>query len=73
MTCPTIEGAESAAEAQAQFRSGSIRPYVILAHGDKKSPELVVLAEVDGTKLKRIDLCVIPGPDMAQRSGEYPE
>ncbi len=73
MCSPTVEAAESVAAAQAASRSGNIRPCVILAQGDKENPELVVLAEVDGNKLKRIDLCVIPGPDVAQRSGEYPE
>ena len=72
MCSPSAEAAESAAAVQAENRSGNIRPCIILAHGDKDLPELVVLAEVDGNKLKRIDLCVIPGPELAQRSGVYP-
>ena len=72
MSSPTNEAAESSAELQTESRSGNIRPCVILAQGDKDTPEMVVLAEVEGSRLKRIDLCVIPGPESAQRSGEYP-
>jgi ADP-ribosyl-[dinitrogen reductase] hydrolase len=73
MCSSSIEAAESMAEMQMETRSGNIRPCVILAYGDKDTPEVVVLAEIESNKLKRIDICVIPGVELAQRSGEYPK
>ena len=51
---------------------GSNRPCVILAQHDKSNLVILVLAEVEGNKLKRIDLCIVPPPQSAERSGEYP-
>jgi hypothetical protein len=54
--------------------SGSMRPCVIVAQGDKESLEALVLAEVDDGRLKRLDMCVVaPHPSTAQRSGRYPD
>ena len=49
-----------------------LRPCVILAQDDKDNLLGTALAEVEGNELKRIDLCVLPPPETAVRSGEYP-
>lgn len=51
---------------------GTTRPCVILAQSDRENLVGLVLATVKGASLKRIDLCVAPLPQAAQRSGEYP-
>ena len=45
---------------------------VILAQNDRANLVGLVLAKVDGERLKRIDLCIVPPPQTAKRSGEYP-
>ena len=52
---------------------GRNQPCVILAQNDKSNLVGLVLAKVEGNKLKRIDLCVVPPPESAERSGEYPQ
>lgn len=47
-------------------------PCVVMAQGDKGNLIAVVLAEVDGKKIKRLDLCGAPSPHSARRTGEYP-
>ncbi len=50
-----------------------MRPCVVVAQGNQESLEALVLGEVDGGRLKRLDLCIVaPHPTTAQRSGEYP-
>ena len=63
-----------AAQEQSEHENsdGTIVPCVIVSYGEKDSPDVIVLAEVEGRFLKRIDACVIPGPESAQKSGEYP-
>lgn len=51
---------------------GSLRPCVVLAQNDKRNLVGLVLAEVSGDKASRLDLCVVPAPQTAQRSGQYP-
>ena len=51
---------------------GQVQPCVVLAQNDKENLVGLVLAQVDGDLLKRIDLCVVPSPQSATRSGEYP-
>lgn len=51
---------------------GRQRPCVILAQYDKENLVGLVFAKVENGKLKRLDLCVIPSPRLAVRSGEYP-
>ena len=51
---------------------GKSQPYVILAQNDKTNLVALVLAKTDGDKLKRLDICIIPPPQTAVRSGEYP-
>ena len=45
---------------------------VILAQNDRGNLVGLVLAKTDGNKLKRLDLCIVPPPQAAKRSGEYP-
>jgi hypothetical protein len=57
---------------------GSVSAYgkkqacVILAQNDRGNLVGLVLAKTDGNKLKRLDLCIVPPPQAANRSGEYP-
>ncbi len=45
---------------------------VILAQNDRGNLVGLVLAKTDGNKLNRLDLCIVPPPQAAKRSGEYP-
>ena len=47
-------------------------PCVVLAQGEKENLVALVLAEVKGDLIKRIDMCIVPNPQAAKRSGEYP-
>ena len=47
-------------------------PCVVLAQGDQDSLQAVVLAKVEAGQIKRLDLCGVPSPHSARRSGEYP-
>jgi hypothetical protein len=51
---------------------GVNQPCVILAQNDKANLVALVLAKTDGSKLRRLDLCIVPPPQSAVRSGEYP-
>jgi len=51
---------------------GRVRPCVVLAQNEKSNLVGVVLSEFSDGKLKRLDLCIIPAPQTAKRSGEYP-
>ncbi|MBU1647767.1 MAG: hypothetical protein KKF37_00240 [Proteobacteria bacterium] len=51
---------------------GKNQSCVILAQNDKANLVGLVLAKVEGELLKRIDLCIVPAPQSAERSGEYP-
>ena len=51
---------------------GKNQPCVILAQNHKANLVGLVLAKVNGEHLKRIDLCIIPPPQAAKRSDEYP-
>jgi hypothetical protein len=48
-------------------------PCVVLAQGTKSNLLATVLAEVEEGCLKRLDLCQIPPPSAALRTGEYPK
>ncbi len=48
------------------------RPCVVMAQGDRDNLLAVVLAEVASGKILRIDLCAVPAPQAARRTGEYP-
>ncbi len=45
---------------------------VVLAQGTKQNLVATVFAETDGKKIKRIDMCIVPPPSAAKRSGNYP-
>ena len=47
-------------------------PCVIVSQGDKDKLVGVVLARVEGDRIKRLDLCGAPSPRAARRTGEYP-
>lgn len=47
-------------------------PCVVMAQGDKDNLLAVVLAKVEDSKIKRLDLCGAPSPHSACRTGEYP-
>ena len=49
-----------------------LQPCVIVAQGQIDRLEAVVLFKVSGATITRIDICVIPDPRSAKRSGEYP-
>lgn len=47
-------------------------PCLVLDQGDKGDLVALLLAEVEGGTMKRLDLCGAPSPDSARRMGEYP-
>ncbi|SMC82992.1 hypothetical protein [Polynucleobacter kasalickyi] len=47
-------------------------PCVVLAQGDKENLIAIVLAKIKDDLIERIDLCIVPTPQSANRSGEYP-
>jgi hypothetical protein len=47
-------------------------PCVVVAQGDKDDLVGVVLAEVEGGRIRRLDMCIAPSPFAARRTGEYP-
>jgi len=51
---------------------GQVRPCVLLEQPTKDNLLAVVLAKTNANKLKRLDLCIVPSPQEARRSGEYP-
>ena len=51
---------------------GGLQPCVVLAQGKRESLVGLVLAKVQDGMLKRLDLCIVPPPQSAERSGEYP-
>ncbi len=48
------------------------QPCVILAQPGKDDLVALVLAKVADGRLQRLDLCIVPPPQSARRSGEYP-
>ena len=47
-------------------------PCVVLAQGAQDNLVAVVLAKVKGDWIERIDMCIVPTPQSAKRSGVYP-
>lgn len=47
-------------------------PCVVMAQGDKDNLLCVILAKVEGGKLKSLAMCGAPSPHDAIRSGRYP-
>lgn len=56
----------------AYLKRGRRRPCLILSQGEKDNRVGTVLAETEGARLKRIDLCVVPSPAEANGTGEFP-
>ncbi|MDA3913954.1 hypothetical protein [Oleiagrimonas sp.] len=52
---------------------GERQPCVALAQYNKSLLVGLVLARVQDNKLSRLDLCIVPAPESADRSGEYPD
>lgn len=48
-------------------------PCLVMAQGDKDDISATVLVEVEGPKIKRLDMCFVPSPKDVRRLGEYPE
>jgi hypothetical protein len=51
---------------------GNHQPCVVLAQNEKSNLVGLVLAKVKDNKLTHLDLCIVPLPETAERSGEYP-
>jgi len=51
---------------------GQELPCVLTAQGTRDNLLLLVLGKICGDRLARLDLCVVPPPWSARRSGEYP-
>lgn len=47
-------------------------PCIVLAQGEKENLVAVILAKVKGDFIERIDMCIVPSPESAVRTGEYP-
>ena len=52
---------------------GRQQPCVVLAQNSRDNLVGLVLAKSDGRLLKRLDLCIVPPPNSAERTGEYPQ
>ena len=52
---------------------GRKQPCVVLAQNSKSDLVALALAKMEEGKLKRLDLCIIPSPESAERSGNYPQ
>jgi hypothetical protein len=57
----------------AELQSYPGGPCLVMAQGDRTNISATVLVEVVGSKVKRLDMCFVPSPHSARRSGEYPE
>ena len=66
-------GAEVFAEMGVISAYGAQQPCVVLAQNSKENLVALVLARTAGSKLCSLDLCIVPPPQSAERSGEYPE
>lgn len=51
---------------------GKRQPCVILAQGTRENLVAVALGQEREGRLARIDLCIVPSPAQAVRTGEYP-
>ena len=47
-------------------------PCVVVAQGGRDDLQCVVLAKVKNGKIHRLNLCIVPTPESAKRTGEYP-
>jgi len=51
---------------------GEVQPCVVLAQNSAENLVGFVLARVEAGKINRLDLCIVPLPQAARRTGEYP-
>ena len=56
----------------AELRSYNGGPCLVLAQGEQDKLVATLLVKVVAGKIQRADLCLIPPPEAALRSGEYP-
>ena len=49
------------------------QPCVVLAQPTRSDVRALILATVEAGRLLRLDLCVVPPPESAIRTGEYPK
>ena len=47
-------------------------PCALVAQGNRDNARAVVLFEVEGGRIVRIDMCLVPSPETVHRTGEYP-
>lgn len=47
-------------------------PCVVIAQGEKENLVALVLAKIKGDFIERVDMCIVPSPQSAERSGQYP-
>jgi hypothetical protein len=47
-------------------------PCVVIAEDERDNLIATVVVEVEGDKIKRIDMCGVPSAYLARRTGEYP-
>ena len=47
-------------------------PCVVMAQDEKANLVALVMAKVKGGKIQRLDMCFVPPPHSARRSGDYP-
>jgi hypothetical protein len=52
---------------------GKNQACVILAQNSKDNLVGIILAKVEDGQLKRLDLCIVPAPQTAERSGDHPK
>ena len=52
---------------------GREQPCVVLAQNSRDNLVGFVVAKTESGKLKRLDLCIVPPPRTAERTGEYPQ
>ena len=49
------------------------QPCVIMAQGDRDDLVALVFAKIEDEKIERLDLCCVPSPSSAYRTGRYPD
>ena len=65
-------GATVFAEMGVVLAYGKRQPCVVVAQNSPENLVSLVLAKVADGKLSRLDLCIVPSPRSAERTGEYP-
>ena len=63
---------ESGVEVFAEMAALPTGPCVVVAQGDKDTLTATVLVDVEDGKIRRLELCTVPDPYAAERTGEYP-